>query len=220
MSRKFLAAALASVFAMNSKLLRILAGLIFAALCSAAPANADVLIVYTANLSGAAESPPNNSPGTGVAEVDINTTLNTMRVFVSFHDLVANTTASHIHCCTTTAFTGTAGIATAVPTFPGFPLGMTQGTYDQTFDLTNLSTYNPAFVTANGNTAAGAMAALLAGLALGEAYLNIHTTAFPSGEIRGFLIPTPLPGALPLFATGLGALGMLHWRRKRKTKAA
>jgi hypothetical protein len=27
---------------------------------------------------------------------------------------------------------------------------------------------------------------------------------------------TPLPGALPLFATGLGALGLLDWRRKRK----
>jgi hypothetical protein len=27
---------------------------------------------------------------------------------------------------------------------------------------------------------------------------------------------TPLPTALPLFATGLGALGLLGWRRKRK----
>jgi hypothetical protein len=28
--------------------------------------------------------------------------------------------------------------------------------------------------------------------------------------------PVPLPGALPLFATGLGALGILGWRRKKK----
>ena len=28
----------------------------------------------------------------------------------------------------------------------------------------------------------------------------------------------PLPGTLPLFATGLGALGLLGWRRKRKAQ--
>jgi hypothetical protein len=31
---------------------------------------------------------------------------------------------------------------------------------------------------------------------------------------------TPLPAVLPLFATGLGALGLLGWRRKRKNAAA
>jgi hypothetical protein len=31
---------------------------------------------------------------------------------------------------------------------------------------------------------------------------------------------TPLPAALPLFATGLGALGLLGWRRTRKNAAA
>jgi hypothetical protein len=31
--------------------------------------------------------------------------------------------------------------------------------------------------------------------------------------------PVPLPAALPLFATGLGVLGVLGWRRKRKAAA-
>jgi hypothetical protein len=31
---------------------------------------------------------------------------------------------------------------------------------------------------------------------------------------------TPLPAALPLFATGLGAMGLFGWRRKRKNTAA
>ena len=32
-------------------------------------------------------------------------------------------------------------------------------------------------------------------------------------------LATPLPAALPLFATGLGALGLLGWRRKKKAAA-
>jgi uncharacterized protein (TIGR03118 family) len=35
----------------------------------------------------------------------------------------------------------------------------------------------------------------------------------------GAITPTPLPTALPLFATGLGAIGLLGWRRKRKAEA-
>jgi hypothetical protein len=34
------------------------------------------------------------------------------------------------------------------------------------------------------------------------------------------LSATPLPAALPLFATGLGALGLLGWRRRRKSQLA
>jgi hypothetical protein len=30
---------------------------------------------------------------------------------------------------------------------------------------------------------------------------------------------TPLPAALPLFATGIGGLGLLDWRRKRRAQA-
>jgi hypothetical protein len=30
---------------------------------------------------------------------------------------------------------------------------------------------------------------------------------------------TPLPAALPLFATGIGAMGLIGWRRKRKAQA-
>lgn len=33
-------------------------------------------------------------------------------------------------------------------------------------------------------------------------------------------VETPLPAALPLFATGLGAMGFLGWRRKKKAQAA
>ena len=36
----------------------------------------------------------------------------------------------------------------------------------------------------------------------------------------GNSVPTPAPAALPLFATGIGAIGLLGWRRKRKALIA
>jgi hypothetical protein len=44
--------------------------------------------------------------------------------------------------------------------------------------------------------------------------LNSEFVNIPPGEAT-----TPLPGALPLFTSGLCALGLLGWRRKRKRAA-
>ena len=41
-----------------------------------------------------------------------------------------------------------------------------------------------------------------------------------SSNVGNEPLVTPLPAALPLFATGLGALGLLGWRRKRSTLRA
>jgi hypothetical protein len=182
---------------------------VFAALLLATVAHAAV-IVYDANLSGPAEGPPNTSPGTGFALVTIDTTANTMRVQVTFSGLVAGTTASHIHCCTPAPLTGTAGVATTTPTFPGFPLGVTSGSYDQTFDLTLASSYNPAF---DGATPALQETTLLSGMAAGVTYLNVHSTTFPGGEIRGFLVPTPEPGTFAL--AGAMLIGFVMRKRRK-----
>jgi CHRD domain len=143
-------------------------------------------------------------------------------VHVDFSGLVGTSTASHIHCCTADPQTGNAGVATTVPTFSMFPLGVTAGTYDTTLDLLSASSYNPAFVTAHGGTLASAEAALLAGLTAGSAYLNIHSSTYPTGEIRGFLIaaPIPEPGNLAMWAMGLAALvGASRWRRVAQAKS-
>ena len=184
---------------MKAKLL--IFSVILAAVAAAPLANAQTF-VYDAFLSGPNESPPNASPGTGFAEVTINLTLNTLRVVVSFSGLTGTTTASHIHAATPTPGAGTAGVATQTPTFTGFPLGVTAGAYDHTFDMTMDSTWNPAYESANGGTAASAEAAFVAAVAAGEAYLNIHTSTFGGGEIRGFLLPVPEPATVMLLATG------------------
>jgi hypothetical protein len=165
-------------------LVRSVAAAVLIAGLGSASASAAVL-QYFATLTGAAESPPNASPGTGNATITLDTALLTMRVQAVFSGLMGTTTASHIHCCTATPGTSTAGVATTTPTFAGFPLGVTSGTYDMTLDMTVAGSYNPAFVTAQGSIA-NARAALFAGLAAGTAYFNIHTGTFPGGEIRGF----------------------------------
>ena len=211
---------------MKSKLLAVAVGLIFSAMSLADPASATTF-VFSVNLDGPSESPPNASPGTGTGIVTFDDFLLSMNVDVIFQDLVpftatgapSGTTASHIHCCTAAPGTGLAGVATQTPTFEGFPLGVREGHYVHTFDMSLAASYNAPFLTANGNDPATAFAALLAGAIAGDAYLNIHSNAFLGGEIRGFLNETPLPAALPLFATGLGALGLLGWRRKRKQAA-
>ena len=98
------------------------------ALAAVAPASA-ITTVYTAVLSGSAESPPNASPGTGLATVTFDSVLHSMDLAFSFSGLLAPTTAAHIHCCTTPPGSGTAGVATTTPTFPGSPLGVTSGSY-------------------------------------------------------------------------------------------
>ena len=53
---------------------------------------------------------------------------------------------------------------------------------------------------------------------------QLNSQSKPFSDLGSFLVrapaATPLPAAFPLFVTGLGALGLLGWRRKRKNAAA
>jgi hypothetical protein len=174
-----------------------------------------VPITYTATLSGPNEAPPNASPGTGFATVIIDVDADFLRVVASFNDLTANTTAAHIHAATATPFSGTVGVATHTPSFVGFPLGVTSGAMDETYDTGLASTWNASYIAAHGGTPAGAEAAFANALEEGRAYFNIHTPAFPGGEIRGFLV-APAPATLLLFGTGLAGLAGTRLRRKKQ----
>lgn len=185
--------------------------LIAAAMLLAAPLSQATPIRFVASLTGASESPPTGSPGIGFATVLLDIAAQTMQVIVSFSGLLSPTTASHIHCCVPPG--GNVMVATGVPSFLGFPLGVTSGSYDHIFDLTQSATYNPAFVTAHGGTVASAEAAFIAGLLAGQTYLNIHTTQFGGGEIRGFLTVVPEPSTLLLLGAGLAVLGITRRRR-------
>jgi CHRD domain/PEP-CTERM motif len=174
-------------------------------------------ITFVANLSGANEIPPSGSPGTGSAQVVLDPVAHTIQINVVFNGLTTPNTAAHIHCCLPFPFDlVNIGVATTVPTFPGFPTGTTSGTYSSAvLSLTDPATYNPAFVTLEGSIAA-AEAALVAGIENNETYLNIHTQRFGGGEIRGFLVAAPAPSTLLLLGAGLIGLAFVTWKRHRR----
>jgi hypothetical protein len=65
-----------------------------------------------------------------------------------------------------------------------------------------------------GNSWADALAVLIPD---SKGFEALSAPVPPGIQVDGFV--TPLPAALPLFATGVGGLGLLGWRRKRKAQS-
>ena len=163
--------------------------------------------VFNAVLNGLNEAPPNASPGTGFANVTFDDEAHTMLVQLGFADLLGPNIAAHIHAATDVAGTGTAPVATVTPTFTGFPSGTTAGSYSHLFDMTAASSYRAGYLAGFGGSTAAAEAFLLQSAQDGKAYLNIHSTVFTGGEIRGFLSPAPEPQSWALMIVGFGLAG-------------
>src|SRR6266851_1675077 len=156
-----------------------------AAMLMAAPVAQATIIHFHFNLSGANEVPATPSLGTGEVDLNLDTTAQTLAGSIVFSGLTSTTTAAHIHCCLASPFlTGAnVGVATLLPAFPGFPLGVMSGTDNFLLHLDSASAYNPAFVTLQGGLA-NAETSFIAGLIAGETYLNVHTNLTCSREVK------------------------------------
>lgn len=156
----------------------VLAASFFAALgltqsCSDNPTEPALKTQFTATLNGANERPTgNSSAATGTATVTI-VGENSLTFSVTVANLT-NVTAAHIHV-------GSASVAGAV--IVGLaPATLPTGTFTGTLNSGTITVTSLA-------TAPVTMASLLALIRNGDAYVNVHTTAFGGGEIRGQLVP-------------------------------
>jgi hypothetical protein len=84
--------------------------------------------------------------------------------------------------------------------------------YDHSVMTTSLASLNAFSLVTSTNIASGGPVTCVFGPCV---LLSVQTDGTLISERE-----TPLPAALPLFASGLGALGLLGWRRKRKNAAA
>jgi hypothetical protein len=185
-------------------------------LLTAATAVTAAPIGFMASLSGPGEEPPNTSPGTGFTNVIIDDATDMLWISAVFSGLEGLTTAAHIHVINGPGDTNTGDtvgpVATVVPSFPGFPSGVSSGSYLESFDMSQAGSYNPSFVTAAGSVSA-AQQALFDAIMNGRAYLNIHSTVYPGGEIRGFLAPVPEPATMCLLGASIVGLSLIRRRR-------
>lgn len=170
---------------------------------------------FTAVLNGSQENPPVATNGTGNGTATFDATTNMLAVHVDFTGLNGVTTDSHIHCCTTTNL----NTSVAIGFTSTFPLGVSSGNYNNTFDLLNPATYTSGFLTSSGGTAAQARDRLIAAFSADpnnpasvRAYFNIHTTTTGSGEIRGNIRPVPEPTSWSCMLVGLVTAAL---RRRR-----
>jgi hypothetical protein len=102
---------------------------------------------------------------------------------------------------------------------------MNSFTVDASGVLTTANFYGTAIFDTNNDYVILAMTRALPG----EDFAGVYQESFPPGIPHvqsggdfgnlAYVTATPLPAALPLFATGLGGLGLLGWRRKRKAQA-
>ncbi|MEL6522096.1 MAG: CHRD domain-containing protein [Pseudomonadota bacterium] len=179
------------------------------------PVSAEAAVFsFTSTLSGDQEVPPVSTDASGTAKLTVDDEAETLDFSLQiigfgtddlFDALVAAPVGPvHLH----NAPAGSNGPIVV-------PFAFDPSTYVDTTEGFDLSVTDYAF--ADAAALAGSdlsFDAFLAGLLGSEFYINVHTDAFNSGELRGQVSPVPLPASVLLMIAGLGGLAVAGGRRR------
>ena len=151
---------------------------------------------FHATLTGSAEVPPNDSTAFGTATLTLNAQQTRLTMHLTLFGLhLDNVTGLHIH---------NAPVGVNGPVV----FGMIGPNHDLNDDLVIDAVAGTVFSAWDVGEGAD-LANHLGNLFAGNLYFNVHTPAFPPGEIRGQIVPEPATVTLML----LGGLGLLRKRR-------
>jgi len=117
----------------------------------------------------------------------------------------------------------TGGDVTTMPTagtnFGEFKFAINIPLLASFIDLANLSIHPTAILALSLPTPVNLPGAITGGIFSGDGDTSVPGDTELANLTSGTATPTPLPATIPLFATGVGGLGLLGWRRKRKAQA-
>ncbi len=161
--------------------------LVFAVISFFPKSSSALIYPFNHTLSGIFENPPNASTATGNITGTYDDVTKTISFNLTFSGITGTTTAAHFHA--------PAGLTANSPVrigFVGFPTGVTNGAYANSYILT---------------------AQQESWLMTDSMYVNVHSNVFPGGEIRHQMyLDNPLPVELSGFMSVINSNSVtLHW---------
>lgn len=169
---------------------------------------------FTSILSGDQEVPPVSTTSSGSAALSVDSTTQTL----SFNLNVVGISLDGLFDALVAAPVGPVHLHNAAAGSNGpivVPFAFDPATYQDTSDGFSLAVTDFAYSDAVAiSGSAVSFADFVAGLRAEDYYINVHSDAFNSGELRGQLAPIPVPAAGFLMLGSLAGFAALRRRKK------